>query len=42
MRISKLKKPLPNVGEDVEQLELSYVSSENVGWYNFGNEFGSL
>ena len=31
------------VGEDVEDLELSFTASGNVEWYNhFGKQFGSF
>lgn len=34
---------IPNAGEDVGQLELSYVAGENVRWYNhLGKQVGSF
>ena len=40
----KLKKlTIPNVDENVEQLELSYTASGNIKEYNhFGKQFGNL
>lgn len=33
---------IPSVGEDAEQLELSYIAGGDVKWYNFGKQFGSV
>ena len=38
----KLKRLITNVGENSEQLELLYIASESVKWYNhFGKMLGS-
>lgn len=35
-RITEIKKNnLPNSGEDVEELELSYFAGENVKWFSY-------
>lgn len=43
-RLAKIKKPtIPNVGEPVNQLELSITAGGCVNWYNhFRNLFGRV
>lgn len=42
--MAKLKRlTIPSVGEDIDELLLSYNAGENIKWYNpFGKWFGSV
>ena len=43
LKCLKLSLIIPVVGEDVEQLEPSFICQWNVKWYNhFGKQFGSV